>query len=75
MWFGYSIYIMFRVANFEKERVLFLRVLREIEKRRKKNLEGEAFWDSLVLCTLFSSLWKSAVATSGRNSHIESEPL
>ena len=40
---------MFRVANFEKERVLFFGVLREIEKRRKKNLEGKAFWDSLAL--------------------------
>ena len=39
---------MFRVANFEREDFFFL-VLREIEKSKETNLEGEAFWDSLVL--------------------------
>ena len=44
-WFGYHIYIMFRVANFEKG---FLGFERD-RKMQKKNLEGETFWDSLVL--------------------------
>ena len=39
---------MFRVLNFESFFLLFFLVLTETKKPKEKNLEGEAFWDSLV---------------------------